>query len=106
MMRRSVVLPHPDGPSSATSSPSATVKLMSFSAWKRPYFFEMSLTSMPMGSRRGELCGDVRRHLLRHASFDGHLHDQRHQREQRQERGDGIRSGKVVLLIQLLHAQG
>ena len=39
MIRSSVVLPDPDGPSSATSSPAATEKDTSFTAVKLPYAF-------------------------------------------------------------------
>lgn len=38
-MRSSVVFPHPEGPSSATSSPSATVSDIPFSASKAPNDF-------------------------------------------------------------------
>ena len=46
MMRKSVVLPDPDGPNSATSSPSFTRTLTSRSAVNVPYVFQMCLTSM------------------------------------------------------------
>lgn len=61
MMRRRVVLPHPDGPRKQTNSPSSIVRSMSFSAWNAPkdlrmpsrreivrhlaYFFGSDLTS-------------------------------------------------------------
>jgi hypothetical protein len=41
MMRRSVVLPQPDGPSSETNSPSLIVSETSFSAWKAPKLLRM-----------------------------------------------------------------
>ena len=46
MMRSSVVLPEPLGPSSATSSPVPIVTLTFFSAWKLPKVLLMLLTSM------------------------------------------------------------
>src|SRR5688572_16649868 len=49
MMRSSVVLPEPLGPSSATSSPVPIVRLTFFSAWKLPKVLLTLLTSMLMG---------------------------------------------------------
>ena len=48
MIRSSVVLPEPEGPSSATNSPVATERLTSLSAVKTPKVFVMLRTSMPM----------------------------------------------------------
>ena len=48
MIRSSVVLPEPDGPSSATSSPVATLRLTSRSAVKAPKVLVMLRTSMLM----------------------------------------------------------
>ena len=48
MIRSSVVLPEPDGPSSATSSPVATLRLTSRRAVNVPKVFVMLRTSMPM----------------------------------------------------------
>ena len=46
MIRSSVVLPEPDGPSSASNSPLPTFRSTSSSAAKAPNFFTMFLTSM------------------------------------------------------------
>src|SRR5215831_301816 len=43
MMRRSVVLPQPDGPSSTMNSPSGTVREMPFTAGTSPHFLMISL---------------------------------------------------------------
>ena len=48
MMRSSVVLPQPDGPSSATSSPVGNSRLTSSSATKSPNVLRMLRTSMLM----------------------------------------------------------
>src|SRR5664280_2191167 len=48
MIRSNVVLPDPDGPSSATNSPVATFRLTSSSALKSPNFLLMLRTSMLM----------------------------------------------------------
>ena len=46
MMRSSVVLPEPDGPSSANSSPLATLRSTLSSAAKSPNFLVRFLTSI------------------------------------------------------------
>src|SRR5258708_21864289 len=45
MIRSNVVLPEPDGPSSATSSPDSTLRLTLCNAANAPNFFVMFLTS-------------------------------------------------------------
>src|SRR5687768_18541640 len=72
MMRSNVVLPEPDGPSRATSSPESTRKLTSRSATKSPKLRVRFLTSMPMYS----------------PFYDG-LQDQRDDRQECQERRHG-----------------
>ena len=69
MIRSSVVLPPPDGPSSATSSPGATVKLTSSSATKLPKPLLTLRTSMAivMVSTKPDLtvrCGYVVVHVV------------------------------------------
>ena len=49
MIRSIVVLPPPDGPSSATSSPDGTSKLTSLSAVNRPNVLLTFLISMAIG---------------------------------------------------------
>ncbi len=50
MMRKSVVLPEPDGPNSATSEPCGTSRLTSSSAVKVPNFLTTLRTAMLTGS--------------------------------------------------------
>src|ERR1700684_933538 len=45
IMRRNVVLPQPDGPSSTMNSPSGTVRLMPFTAETSPNFLMISLVN-------------------------------------------------------------
>src|SRR5215470_3638102 len=45
MMRRNVVLPQPDGPSSTMNSPSGTARLMPLTAGTSPNFLTMSLVN-------------------------------------------------------------
>ena len=47
MIRRIVLLPEPEGPSSATSWPAGTSNETSFTAWNVPYRFERFCTTMP-----------------------------------------------------------
>src|SRR5690349_18719566 len=117
MMRRSVVLPQPDGPSSATSFPLGTSTLTSLTAQKLPNVFVTFLTWMLTGapfrctwsilrrsSKRSPRSALVRSWLVGGPLEPG-LHDEGHQRDQRQERRDRERPGQVVFLEQLLDAQ-
>ena len=50
MMRSRLVLPEPEGPSSATSSPVGTVRLTSFTATKEPKVFVTPRTSIDIAA--------------------------------------------------------
>ena len=92
MIRSSVVLPEPDGPSSASSSPSSTLRSTSSSAAKLPNFLTRFLTSMVIG----------RRVLRRRVTFENGLGDQRDQRQHRQQRGDREGGDELVLVVENL----
>src|SRR5688500_5641268 len=104
MTRSSVVLPDPEGPSSATSSPEWTVKLTSRSAMKLPNDLVRFLTSMLISvpTRADLQVGLSRRGQF---SFQNRLHNQRHDRQQRQQRRDGERRLEHVLVIEDLDVQ-
>ena len=82
MMRSSVVLPDPEGPRSATSSPVSTVRLTSLRALNAPNCFEMIFCA---NAQRGYSCpppsvADAR--LPTDAPFNQALFsDERHQRQ-------------------------
>src|SRR5262245_30014399 len=102
MIRSSVVLPEPDGPSNATGSPCGTVRLTSRRAVKLPNRFVTCWTSMLMGILQlGRGRGAVRSVGPRGAMgapFHGGLRGQRDEREQRQQRRDRERRRRVVLV--------
>src|SRR6266581_5721192 len=77
MIRSSVVLPEPDGPSSASNSPSATFKSTPSSAVNAPNVLVRCLTSMLM-----------RRSSFVQMPFENGLRHQRDQRQHRQQRSD------------------
>src|SRR5690349_3729972 len=87
MMRRSVVLPDPEGPRSATSSPVSTVKVTSSTETKSPKRLTMLRSSMLMS------------HL------DELLEDEGHQGQQREQRRARERRGELVLVVEDLHVQ-
>ena len=71
MIRSSVVLPEPDGPSSATNSPRGTSKLTSWSAVKTPKRLLMPSTEMLMGRGPFRIAVRASRNRLR-TSGDRH----------------------------------
>src|SRR3954468_13227831 len=93
MMRSSVVLPEPEGPSSATSSPEPISRFTRSSAVKARKRLETSCSEIFTASL---LCG---------ALFERRLGDQRHQREQRQERSDREGGGELILVVENLDMQ-
>src|SRR5450756_2033896 len=103
MMRRSVVLPEPEGPRSATSSPGRTSRLMWFSAVKLPKRLVMLRTSMLMLGRRPR--SGLRRWNGMTARLDKTLQRQRYKGQQAQQRRDGEGGHKVVFVIKDLHVQ-
>src|SRR5207244_1021228 len=88
MMRSSVVLPDPDGPSSASSSPDSMSRLTLSRAVKAPKRLVTSCSAISMTSL---LCG---------AAFQHHFGDQRDQGQQRQQRGHGKRGHELVLVVE------
>src|SRR5689334_745358 len=86
MMRSSVVLPEPEGPSKASNSPLSTRRSTLSSAAKSPKRLTIFLTSivtmMPFQT-----------------AFERDLDHQRDQRKHGQERGDRERSYELVLII-------
>src|SRR5258706_14806118 len=89
MTRSNVVLPDPEGPSSASSSPSCTCRLTSRNAENVPNCLERLRTSM------------VTIYLLvrRGPDTDDALEHQRHQGQQCQQRRHRKGSGKVVFVV-------
>src|ERR1700733_7583259 len=109
MTRSSVVLPEPDGPSSATSSPDSTLRLTLSSAVKLPNFFVILRTSTLITFstgffpyRHGRKSRSAQRGVfIFHPSFQ----DKRDERKERQQRRHGKRTGEIISFIQNLHVQ-
>src|SRR4051812_28005952 len=98
MIRSKVVLPEPEGPSSASNSPLPTLRSTLSSAAKAPNFLTMFLTSMvtlivPRGLSFVQ------------APFQDGLHDQRDQRQNRQQRGNRKRRYELVFVVENLDQQ-
>src|SRR4051794_23245467 len=89
MIRSSVVFPEPEGPSSASNSPLATLRSRSSSAVNAPNLFTMFLSSI----------------ATRNLSFvempleDG-LGDERNQRQHGKQRRDRERRHKLIFIIE------
>src|SRR5258706_14727952 len=103
MTRSSVVLPEPEGPSRATSSPAGTSRLTPFSAVKPPNRLVTLLTSMLMSYSL--LVALVQDAPARGLPFDDALGAERHQRQQGQERRRGEGRGVLVFVVEDLHVQ-
>src|SRR5436305_14865348 len=89
MIRNSVVFPEPEGPSSASNSPLATLRSTSSSAANAPNLFTMFLTSI----------------ATRNLSFvqlplEDRLCEQRDQRQHGEQRCDRERRHKLVFIIE------
>ena len=98
--------PSPTGPSSATSSPVWISRLTCRARRTSPKLLRMLLTSILMRqvlppSRCA--CGCFARGLTRRSSDT--LGDQRHQRQQGQQRRDRKRGGELVVVVQNLDVQ-
>src|ERR1700682_828914 len=89
MIRNSVVLPEPDGPSSASNSPSGTFRSTLSSAANAPNFFTIFLTSI---ATRG--CPFVQR------PFENGFCYQRDQRQHCQQRGDRERRHELIFIVE------
>src|SRR3954453_9066470 len=94
MMRSSVVLPEPDGPSSASSSPSLTLRSTPSRALKLPNFLTRFLTSMLT-------CVMSFVEVI----FQNGLGDQRDQRQHCRQRGDRERRDELVFVVENLDQQ-
>src|SRR3978361_642984 len=89
MIRNSVVLPEPEGPSSASNSPLPTFRSTPSSAAKAPNFFTMFLTSIA-----------TRDLSFVEMPFENGFGDQRDQRQHRQQRGDRERRYELIFIVE------
>src|SRR3954470_10008362 len=93
MIRSSVVLPEPEGPSSASNSPCATLRSTLSSAVKLPNFLTMFLTSMVTWPVPWFLS-------FVEAALENGLHDQRDQRQHRQQRRNRERRYELIFIVE------
>src|SRR5262249_9717041 len=114
MMRRSVVFPEPEGPRSASSAPSSTSRLTSARATnvpkRLPTFLTLMLMSPPPTPGGSWLTSNGEEPLLllevaARLPLERGLHEERDERQHRQQRGHGERARHVVLLEELLDAE-
>src|SRR5437868_2530589 len=94
MIRSSVVLPEPDGPSSASNSPLATFSSTSSSAVKAPNRFTIFLISIATQNLS-----------FVKLPFEEGFRDQRDQRQHGQQRGDRKRRHKLIFIIEDFNEQ-
>src|SRR5258705_5931088 len=107
MMRKSEVLPEPDGPSSATNSPVSTLKLTSLSAAKSSKVLLMLRISMLMLSLGQRLLANGANLACFNVRFpiDSGLERDRHERQDRQQRRHRKRRRGVILVVKYLGMQ-
>src|SRR5437879_2699390 len=98
--RSSVVLPEPDGPSSARNSLSLACRDTFFSAGNRPNVLEMPLISSDR--REGASVSAVRREFTGMSPFKGGLEDQGDEPERGQEAGRGKGADEVIVIVEHL----
>src|SRR3954452_6439081 len=94
MIRSSVVLPEPEGPSSASSSPSLTLRSTPSRALKLPNFLTRFLTSMVTC-----VVSFVE------VTFENGLCDQRDQRQHCEQRSDREGGDELVFVVENLDQQ-
>src|SRR5918997_4087924 len=96
-MRSKVVLPDPEGPSSATNSPSPTVSQTPFRAAKAEKLLETRSTSIDMSETRRELAAvpPLERGLERKCD----------EGEEGEERSNGEGGDKVIVIVKCLNLQ-
>src|SRR5262245_25640508 len=94
MIRSSVVFPDPDGPSSASNSPLATLRSTPSSAVNAPNVLVRFLTSMLM-----------RQLSFVQMPFENGFHNERDQRQHREQRSDRKGRDELVLVVENLHQQ-
>src|SRR4029077_10750547 len=97
--RSSVVFPDPDGPSKETNAPCGAVKLTPFKAPNSPKFLTNESTISDMASSLMMVHGGD---FVRIAPFQNGFDDQRHERQQRQERGHGKRPDILIVFVERL----
>src|ERR1700712_1425550 len=93
MIRSNVVLPEPDGPSSASNSPLATLRSTSSSAANAPNFFTMFLTSI------------ATRKSFVQMPFENGLCNQRDQRQHGEKRSNRERRYELIFIVENLNQQ-
>src|SRR4029434_2947494 len=101
IIRKSVVLPEPDGPSSATNSPVSTLKLTSLSAAKFPNFFPMlriSVLLLYLIPRPLRIFAAVELRF----PIDQCLERNCHQRQNGEQRRHGKSRRRVILVVEYL----
>src|SRR6202012_4258270 len=94
MMRSSVVLPDPDGPSSASNSPSPTLRSTLSSAVNAPNFFTMFFSSI--GTQQRPLVQTPLENRFRH---------QRDQRQHGEQGSDRERRYELIFVVENLDQQ-
>src|SRR4026209_2976 len=94
---RSVVLPDPDGPSSATSSPERISSDTPCSAGNRSNALTRFTIRRSIGPSRMALAG---RKLGAEAPFEQRFHDERDQGQHGKQRGDGKSGGEGILIVE------
>src|SRR5690606_8338520 len=104
MRRSSVVLPEPEGPSRAISSPERISSETSWSAGKVSNSLRTLVTRTCMGSILSMSAGGGEFGAVAH--FKERLQRQRHQRKAGQQRGDREGAGGVVVVVKDLDMQG
>src|SRR4051812_32029239 len=103
MMRRSVVLPDPDGPSRASSSPARTSTETPRSAAVSPNSFAMPATriSMPVPGSMGRSPGE----RVAVSPLQERLGCKRDDGQESEERSDGKSRDEVVLIVENLNVK-
>src|SRR5687768_10535869 len=96
--RSSVVLPEPDGPSSATSCPEGIARSMGLSAAKPSKFLPTPSMRMSMGSVSVLACDP--REGIAVAAFQPQLDAQRQERQEGEQGRDGEGRRRVEFVVQ------
>src|SRR5262245_53408280 len=100
--RSSVVLPEPEGPSSARNSPSSASSDTDLSTGERPKDLRMSVISRDI---EPSSTPPLRRQLIGELHLQHSLHRKRDQCKKRKQRGDRERRHEIVLVIEDLHME-
>src|SRR5512142_1295568 len=103
MILSSVVLPDPDGPRRATSSPEGTVRFTSLRAVNWPKCLLTLPISMLMSCTFP--CTSVVGQFLPDFPLGDRLHHQGDERQECQQRGYGKGGRKIVFVVEYLHLQ-